>query len=228
MKKVIFYGMVVLALVACGGGSGGSGGSNGGGTSCTNCVDPADINLTKDIQDDKITGYNSNDPINIQYLSVINYFRSLNIVCNDAMAVEGPSGSDMEWNDDLADSAKEHSDDMMKSNWYNHNGSGTSNDITGQTFTPARPSTFSERISHNGFSNNLTAENIGIMRTKPNNPPSDAWITAMEGWIKSEHGHCSNIMHPDLKYFGMYESRTTSADSAGWNKVYWTQDFGGN
>lgn len=188
MKKVIFYGVTVLALVACGGGSGNNSGNNGsGGTSCANCVDPKDINLTKDIQDGKITNYNSSDPINIQYLSVINYFRSLDIACNDTMAVKGPSGSDMDWNDDLEDSAKEHSEDMMKSNWYDHNGSNTVNDETAIDLSLGRGSTFSERISRNGFSGSLTAENIAMSGANYV-LPSNYWITVMEGWIKSTHG----------------------------------------
>ncbi len=221
MKKILFYSLMSLIFVGCGGG-------NGNGTSCINCIDPSDINLTKDIQNNKISDYHSSDPINIQYLSIINYFRSLKIKCDDHMAIKGPSGSKMEWNDNLKDSAKEHSEDMMKSDWYDHNGSGTTNDKTAIDLLLGRGSKFYERISHNGFTSSaLTAENIARMETKPNNPPSNAWIITMEEWIKSKHGHCSNIMNPDLKYFGMYESRTTSADSDGLNKAYWTQDFGG-
>ena len=44
--------------------------------------------------------------------------------------------------------------------------------------------------------------------------------------MKSTHGHCSNIMNPNLTEFGMYESGA-NVDANGWYKVYWTQDFGG-
>ena len=216
MSKNLIFGLISLVLLGCG----------SEGTSCINCTNPDDINLTKDIQNGKISGYHSSDPIDIQYLSIINYFRSLDIKCDDPQAIQGPSGSNLVWDDNLKDSTKEHSEDMMKSNWYSHDGSGTLNDKTAVDLNLGRGSKFYERISHNGFSGSTTAENIARIETKPNIPASDAWIGAMEGWIKSKHGHCSNIMNPNLKYFGMYESRTTSADSNGYYKAYWTQDFG--
>ncbi len=184
------------------------------------------FNLAKDIKDGKIGGYNKNDPIEDQYLAVINYFRSLKIECNDPFAITGPSGKDMTWNTFLADAAQEHSEDMKLSVWYDHNGSGTINDITGQTLTPVRPSTFSQRIKRNGYNGSFVAENIAMVKAKPAAPSVNTWLKVMEGWIKSTSGHCSNIMNPDLTEFGMHESRA-AVDVNGWHKVYWTQDFGG-
>ncbi len=188
-------------------------------------TNPSDIDLTKDIQDGKISGYNNADPIEDQYLAVINYFRSLKIQCDYALAVTGPSGSDMTWNTFLADSAEEHSQDMMLSVHYDHLGSGTGNDITGQTFTPSRSSTPHERIIYNGYQGLMTAENIAYVGSTPNPPSSDVWIKVMEKWMTSKTGHCSNIMYHNLTEFGMHESRA-DANATGGYKVYWTQNFG--
>ncbi|WP_295421617.1 CAP domain-containing protein [Sulfurovum sp.] len=217
MKKIGLYSLVCLVLIGCGGG----GSPATGGT-----IDPSDINLTKDIQDGKVSGYNSNDSIEDQYLAVINYVRSLKVKCNDPAAITGPSGKDMYWNPLLEDAAEEHSEDMKLSDHYAHDGSGTSNDITGQTFTPARASKFNERISRNGYTGAMTAENIAMSASKPGKQPANYWIKVMEGWMKSDHGHCSNIMNPQLTEFGMFESRA-DVNATGWYKVYWTQDFGG-
>ncbi len=219
MKGLVFCIVTIIGLVGCGGGS--SGNPLPAGT-----IDSSDLNLTKDIQESKIADYDKTDPIEDQYLSIINYLRSLKIKCNDSEAITGPSGKDMNWNSLLADAAKEHSEDMNLSAWYDHNGSGTINDITGQTLTPVRASIFSERIENNGYNGSLTAENIAMMRAKPTAPSADSWIKVMEGWMKSTHGHCSNIMNPKLTEFGMYESRA-DVNASGWYNVYWTQDFGG-
>jgi len=229
MKKIGFYSLVCLFLIGCGG---------GGTATSDDSVPPSrqqddantilakDLNLTKYINDDELV-IDSTEPIEEQYLSVINYLRSLSLTCNDTSAVVGPSGSDMQWNVALEDAAKEHSDDMANSDYYNgdHTGSGTSNDVTGQTFTPARKSKFFERISRNGYAGVQTAENIAKMVSTPTAPELNVWIKVMEGWMKSTHGHCSNIMNPRLKDFGMYESRAPQ-NADGEYKVYWTQDFG--
>ncbi len=187
-------------------------------------MDPDSLDLAQAIQDGKIPDFNRSDPIEDQYLSVINYLRSLKIKCNDSLGIQGPSGTEMEWNSLIADAAEEHSEDMRLSVYYGHPGSGTAHDTTGQTFTPARASTFSERIERNGFSATMSAENIAKSEASYA-LPSDYWLTTMEGWIQSDHGHCSNIMHPSLTQFGMHESRA-AVDASGKYIIYWTQDFG--
>ncbi len=187
-----------------------------------------DINLTQAISDGNIAGYdaskNGTDDVYQNYLAVINYLRSLHITCNDEAAISGPASLDMAWNNHLEASAKEHSEDMKKSNWYDHDGSGTVNDLTAQELGLDRGSHFDERIEHNGFAGSLKAENIAISEGN-HEMPSDYWLRVMEGWMASTHGHCSNIMHPHLTQFGMYESRA-EPDSNGTYKIYWTQDFG--
>ena len=221
MKQVllsILAGVGIFGLIGCGGGSGGKK-DNGNGTTI-------DLNLTKAINENKITGYDTSDPIEDRYLAVVNYIRSTNLQCNDSAKQKGPVGK-LIWNTHLADSAEEHSEDMKLSVHYAHNGSGTINDVTGQTFSPARESTPTERMTHNSYPNNsgtMTAENIA-MSSATYVLSDEYWIDIMEKWVTSTTGHCSNIMHPNLKDFGMHESRADK-NASGWYNIYWTQNFG--
>jgi len=95
-----------------------------------------------------VEGYDTTDPIEDQYLAVINHLRGLSIKCNDSHAMSGPSASDMQWNILLADAAEEHSEDMRIAEHYDHLGSGTASDITGQTFTPTRAIYICSRFKH--------------------------------------------------------------------------------
>ena len=221
----LFFSLLTGAFVLLGGcasvnnGGGNNNNNNNGGN--TTLIDASfSIDLSQ------VPGYDSTDPINDQYLAVINYLRGLNVKCDDPSGLFGPVGIDMQWENHVAAAAREHSEDMKKSVWYDHDGSGTANDITGQSFTPSRKSTFDERIKYNGYVGSIMAENIATMWSKPNPPANNAWVTVMEGWMKSDHGHCSNIMNPSLTDFGMYESRA-AVDANGEYHVYWTQDFGG-
>jgi len=179
----------------------------------------------------KVDGYNADDSIEEQYLAVVNYLRSLRIKCNDPSALEGPVGSNLVWNTFLTSASQEHSDDMLTTGQFTHEGSGTQSDVTGQTFTPARASTSFERMIHNGYTYSTAGENIAYRAAYPT-LPDDSWVRAMEGWMKSHTGHCSNIMKPNFRDFGMAEARgtkpivfsdgvTRDADVA-----YWTQNFG--
>ena len=230
-QKIVFALLLGLMVAGCGAENGGGGGGDTNGTTNTDSNNSGvDINLTQAIADGNVTGYdaskNGTPQVQQNYLVILNYLRSLSITCNDDAAITGPSSPEMVWNDHLADAAEEHSEDMRKSVWYNHDGSGTVNDKTAQDLGLGRGSYFDERIEHNGFAGSLKAENIA---TSGANYvlPSDYWLKVMEGWMASTHGHCSNIMNPALTQFGMYESRAAQ-DGSGTYKIYWTQDFGGN
>jgi len=188
-----------------------------------------DENFTIDVA--KVDGYNADDPIEKQYLAVVNYLRGLRIKCNDPAALEGPVGSDLVWNTLLTDASKEHSDDMLITGQFTHEGSGEQSDITGQTFSPTRASTPFERMTHHGYTYSTAGENIDTRAAYPE-LADDSWVRAMEDWMKSHTGHCSNIMDPNFRDFGMAESRGTKpiVFSDGITRdvpvAYWTQNFG--
>lgn len=193
-------------------------------------LSPSDINLTKDIQEGKITDYDANDPIEVQYLSIVNYVRSLNLQCNDDHAAVGPAAP-LEWNTLLENSAREHSEDMHLSEHYGHDGSGTDFDITAGGLELARGSTPFERMTYNGYDYMTAGENVA-MKATTGALGIDTWIEIMEAWINSNTGHCSNIMSSYFTEFGMVESRgraeitypngMTRESSV----AYWTQNFG--
>ena len=180
---------------------------------------------------EEIENYNPNDTIEDQYLTVINYLRSLHIKCNDKHALEGPVSPDLVWETLLTDSSQEHSNDMLITNNFAHNGSGQESDITGQTFNPVRASTPFERMHHHNYFYTRAGENIAYRAAYPI-LKSDAWVRAMEDWMKSHTGHCSNIMNPSFHDFGMVEARGTKPMvlSNGITRdvpiAYWTQNFG--
>ncbi len=233
MIKTMYLSMLMgVVLAGCGGG--GTTATATSQTTPTTAIETASTTsreitptITSNFKIDitKIDGYESTDPIEDQYLAVINYLRSLSIKCNDPYARSGPVDSDMQWDDLLAASAEEHSEDMRIAEHYSHLGSDTASDITGQTFTPTRASKFNERIAYNGYIGS-SAENIAVYGSSPEAANSDKWITIMEAWMTSTTGHCSNIMNPNLTDFGMFESRA-DVNGTGWYKVYWTQNFGG-
>lgn len=231
MIKIVLYSLVGFALIGCGGG--GSGGSGGGGTIISNSpfLSPDDINLSKEIEDGKLV-INGSDSAEDQYLAVINYLRSLKIKCNDSVAAEGPSSSDLTWNELLENSAQEHSDDMANVGFFTHDGSGTDEDITGQTFTPAKKSKFNERIKGAGYDYKTVGENIYVSFTFPNEAKDTVWIDGMQSWLTSKTGHCSNMMNSSFTDFGMAETRgeENKEFSDGATRLakssYWTQNFG--
>jgi len=189
-----------------------------------------DPNFTIDLT--QVPSYDPNDPIEDQYLSVVNYLRDLKVKCNDPAGLEGSVGSDLVWNTFLMDAAQEHSDDMLANQLFSHQGSGTETDLTGQNFTPVRPSEFYERIEFNGYINYTTSgENIAMQGAYPTLSDT-TWVKAMEGWMTSTTGHCSNIMNPNFKDFGMAEARGTQPYTLDDGTVidmpvaYQTQNFG--
>ena len=169
-----------------------------------------DSNFTINLHD--VPDYDANASTSDQYLSVINYLRSLNVSCNDTLHLSGPVDVNLSWNSDLESAAREHSDDMANNDFYSHIGSDESES--------------KERIKNNGYHGMVTAENIAHMWKKNEKPPADAWVEKMENWMKSEKGSCSIIMNKAFTDFGMHESRRQKGSDNNFT-VYWTQTFGG-
>ena len=97
------------------------------------------------------------------------------------------------WDEQLEAAAEKHSLDMYKNGFLGHNGSDGS--------------TFSARITREGFKWSGCAENI-----------AEGYETEREvidGWLNSP-GHCRNLMSPHYRYMGI-----------GRVGNYWTQDFAG-
>ncbi len=163
------------------------------------------VNLIEAIDKGRVGGFDRNDPINVQYEVLLNYVRSLDIQCVDDEMKSGPS-PEIDSNPKLVAAAKEHSDDMLKTDNFSHTGSDGTHSY--------------DRMRNHGFKGAKYSENIYYERNSLG-VSKDAWIHAVESWISSTDGHCSNLMDSKITDFGMYQS--TSEDG---KTTYITLDLG--
>jgi len=160
------------------------------------------LNLQNKINQDLIPGYDKNDPIQEQYQAVINYVRGLNIKCHDFEGAQGPV-AEIDYDNKIVEAAKKHSKDMLQSGKFSHYGSDGSNPF--------------ERMAREGYRNGRS-ENI-YYEYNSAHLSSDVWIHAIEEWVNSTTGHCSNIFDSEATHFGMYNATDG-------NTAYITLDFG--
>lgn len=146
------------------------------------------------------------------YLAAINNARAVEQDCG----TEGlkPSVPPLAWNSQLYAAALEHSNDMAKSNTFDHTGSGTPTDITSQDMKLGRGSTMRERVEHSGYQWNLIGENIAA------GTDIDTSTDVINHWLASD-GHCANLMSPNFTEVGMAMVENANADFI----HYWTQNF---
>lgn len=102
----------------------------------------------------------------------------------------------LEWNDKLAKTAREHSLDMVKRNFFSHE-------------NPDGKSPF-DRLKDANIRYTCAAENIAAGQSSPE--------MAVEEWMNSE-GHKMNILNPSLTSLGVGLAR------GGEYGIYWTQNF---
>jgi len=123
----------------------------------------------------------------------------------------------LKWNVHLYNAAREHSADMAKSNYMDHPGSGTDNDITAKEENLGRGSIPKERILHNGYPTTY----ITLGENVEGGTAIDTPQKAIDGWLNSDH-HCANIMNPVFTEVGMAKYSNPEATYTN----YWTQNFG--
>ena len=148
-----------------------------------------------------------------RFLDAINAARADTQDCGEE-GVFDPAPA-LTWNDELADAAWEHSNDLAQSNTFSHIGSGTASDTTAQEEKLGHGSTFRERIEHQGYVNWRTiGENIAAGYSDVQE--------VVDAWIKSPH-HCANLMNPKFSEVGMALVVKDGSDYY----QYWSQEFGG-
>ena len=147
-----------------------------------------------------------------EFLTAINKARSIQRDCypNDPNRGLMEATHPLKWNNELYASALEHSTDLATSDTFDHKGSGTESDITGD----GKASEFYERIENNGYSNYYSiGENIA--------GGQENLDEVMKAWLASP-GHCSNIMKDTYDEVGV--AVVLNEDST--YGIYWTQNFG--
>jgi len=117
------------------------------------------------------------------------------------------------WNDKLYKAAYEHSQDMTKTNTFDHDGSGTASDWSG--YSLSKQSAMRDRVATYGYSWSRLSENISAGTNR------DTAQEAVDSWISSD-GHCKNIMDPNVTDVGLALSSSQSTTYT----HYWTQNFG--
>ena len=123
-------------------------------------------------------------------LNLVNDARSKGCNCGNQKM---PPVAAVTWNKQLEAASIKHSQDMYENRFMRHSGSDGS--------------TFSARITKEGFKWTSCAENI-----------AEGYETeqqVVDGWLKSPE-HCKNLMSPRYQFMGVARVGT-----------YWTQDFAG-
>ena len=146
-----------------------------------------------------------------EYLTAVNKARSVEQHCG----TQGnfPATNRLVWNEKLYKSSYEHTQDLIRSQTFSHEGSGTQSDWTGMVLGKA--SLLKERVATYGYQWKTIGENLGA-GTK-----IDSAEKMVEGWLKSDH-HCSNLMNPNFTELGMVLIKDNSSKYT----YYWTQNFG--
>ncbi|WP_162555597.1 CAP domain-containing protein [Reichenbachiella versicolor] len=126
---------------------------------------------------------------NSQILAIINEHREAGVVCNKTSKEAVPA---LEWDDNLAKAALDHSNDMQKNDYFSHDG------LNG--------SSFSDRVKETDFDGFPVGENIA--------KGYQSEESVMDGWMNSE-GHCKNIMNGNATHIGV----ARSDDGALWTMV---------
>jgi len=136
------------------------------------------------------------DIVRVRMLDLINSARAQARNCGaDAFAATEP----LSWNNQLLDTATEHSQDMSTHNFFSHTGSDGSN--------------VGDRATASGYNWQRIGENIAAGQ--------ESAKAAVDGWLQSP-GHCRNLMSPDFKEVSVACVENSGSDF----KRYWTNVLG--
>jgi uncharacterized protein YkwD len=130
-------------------------------------------------------------------LDAVNAVRAAGRTCGDRKF--GPAAP-LLWNDELAEAALAHSDDMARRHYFEHRG--------------ADGSVVGDRAHQAGYNWRSVGENIASGVRSPED--------AMAGWLDSP-GHCANLMNPAFTEMGAGYAVNPNSK---YGTVYWTQVFG--
>ncbi|HVV55414.1 MAG TPA: CAP domain-containing protein [Mucilaginibacter sp.] len=130
-----------------------------------------------------------------EFLSRINQVRHEGCNCGGTYMAPAPP---LTWNDELADAALSHAEDMSAHNYFSH---------TSRNGKTAPDRIIEAGYTYKGYKSFAVGENIAEGQM--------SIAEVMDGWLKSP-GHCRNLMNPQFKEVGV----------AQFNR-YWVQDFGG-
>lgn len=138
--------------------------------------------------------------VDLDMLDAVNSVRATGYNCANGQM---PATTALAWSCVVADAAVRHSTDMATNNFHSHTGSDGSSHV--------------QRMVEAGFpQNRATGENIAA--------GYQTVADALQGWLTSETGHCSNIMNANYTHFG--SARVIAPAGTTTYGTYWTQNFG--
>ncbi len=206
IKQVIITISTALFIVGCGG---------GGGTAETSATDGNSQNQAP------TSAIKTPNPYPAELLTDDEREAFLKVI-NDARSVEQDCGSKgvyaaapaLKWSDELYSAAAEHSTDMVESDTFQHDGSGTDSDWTGMDIGKA--SSVADRLENNGYTDwKKIGENITAGTER------DTAQEAVDAWLESDV-HCAILMSNGYTEVGMAHVEDANAHYT----HYWTQNFG--
>jgi len=157
-----------------------------------------------------------------KFLNAINQARANGYDCGTALEKDGGKvigykepTTPLIWNDNLYNSAYEHNYDMINSETFAHEGSGSHYDITGIKLN--KNSLPEDRVGANGYLTNVTSsytlgENLA--------EGQDNIEKVVVDWLESPI-HCENLMNSEFKEMGL--SKVLNSTN---KKYYWSHEFG--
>lgn len=131
----------------------------------------------------------------MQVLEHVNAARAQARRCGDREFKPGPP---LRWNDTLANAALKHSQDMVRHNYFAHEGKD------GRTVA--------DRVKAEAYRWRRVGENIAAGQGSAQQ--------VVQGWLSSP-GHCANIMNADFTEMGAAYIYAPNSESG----IYWTQVF---
>lgn len=145
------------------------------------------------------------------YLSAINKTRIRSQDCG----LEGVflATTPVVWSEKLYSAAYEHSQDLIISKTFSHDGSGTESDWSG--YKLGKQSNLIDRSEAYGYKWSTLGENLA------GGTSMNIAEEAINSWLKSDK-HCANLMNPNFQEVGM--AMLKNEDSV--YTYYWSQNFG--
>jgi uncharacterized protein YkwD len=169
------------------------------------------VNVIVTAKDTNITIPTISDSLKREYLKSLNDARTKPQNCGTRGAF--PATKVLKWNDKLYKAAYEHMQDLIESETFAHEGSGTESDWTG--YTLGTKSNFVQRIESYDYEWSRLGENLG-------GGTSINMVEEMiQGWLGSDN-HCANLMNPNFTEAGMVMIKSEGSLYT----HYWGQEFG--
>ena len=151
------------------------------------------------------------ETLKAKYLTAINNARATAQDCGSKGKFSATTK--LTWNEKLYSAAYEHTQDLVKSQTFEHEGSGTQSDWTGYALN--KKSDLIERAEAYDYKWHRLAENLAGGMSM-----NDAQ-KAVDSWLESDY-HCENLMNPNFTEVGMVMVKDEDSKYT----HYWSQEFG--